>query len=124
MKLIIDYAASIFHNQACSSETPLSETEILVHSIRRFLLPQTTHPQEVQQREETGEAVSETCDLGAWTKMNQLLELHFPTVAALGEGGVTESKSELTDAVQAQLKEQHLQTLPSLISKVLCEWCG
>ena len=122
MKLIIDSAASVLHSQASSSETHLSEREILVHSIRQFLLPQVTHPREVQQREETGEAVSETCDLAAWTKMVQLLELHFPQVAALGEDKVTDRKSELTDAIQAQLKEQHLQTLPSLISKVLCVW--
>ncbi len=118
VKLIINQAASVLHN---TSDPGLSERKILVGSIMQYFSPQLTHPGETEQREEIGEPISTTYELATWNKLNQLLDLHFPECMALcGDGGM-DSKCELvelTDAVQVQLKEQHLQTLPTLVNKV------
>ncbi len=119
LKLIINQAASVLHN---TSDPGLSERKILVGSIKQYFSPQLTHPGETEQREEIGEPISTTYELATWNKLNQLLDLHFPECCmSLGDDGGMDSRHELvelTDAVQAQLKEQHLQTLPSLVNKV------
>lgn len=67
----------------------------------------------MEQREEIEEPVSTSYEMASWNKLNQLLDMYFNDDAQ-----VTDTLTELTDAVQIQLTEQHLQSLPSLINKV------
>lgn len=114
LKLIINHASTVLHNP---TNPQGSEKDILANSIKQFLSPQMTHPRELEQREEIGHTVNSSYKLAAWNKLNNLLDLHFPGSISHGEEDECEL-SELTNAVKSQLKDQHLQTLPSLISKV------
>ncbi len=111
MRLIINQAASLLH-----TDSNLSETEVLTSTIKQHFSPQLTHPREMEQREEIEEPVNTSYELASWNKLNQLLAMYFDDNNEVVD---TESAlTELTDAVKTQLKEQRLQSLPSLINKV------
>jgi len=99
--------------------TGLPEAQAICSSIRDLLYPRISHPSELDQREEAGEIVCSSQDLAAWNKLNQLLSLHFPEAASHEKDGL----GELGKAIEAQLREQHLQTLPPLVNKVSHHAC-
>ncbi len=70
----------------------------------------------MEQREEIEEPINCSYELASWNKLSQLLDVYFDDDTEIMDG--ESDLTELTDAVHTQLKEQHLQSNPSLVNKV------
>ena len=115
MKLVINQAAILVGT--ASQISTESESTAIVQAIEQCFYRQLTQPIETEQREEYGETVSSTYDISNWNKLHQLLEIYFPN-SGMNMGEKELIPAELAEAIQSQLADQHLQTLPSFVNKV------
>ena len=96
---------------------------MIVTSVLHFFAPQlsvgSSHSEEEEEEEEElcGGTRPHVNPIG-WNKLRELLENFFPS-CDLGCGPYMEDlPTELVEAIRTQLKERHLQCLPSLMEKV------
>lgn len=124
IKLVINQAAIIVGKQGILQTSTESESAAIIQAIEQWFYRQLTQPIETEQREEYGETVSSsTYDLSNWNKLHQLLDIYFPTdldcdLSGMKMGDKELVPAELAEAIQSQLADQHLQTLPSFVNKV------
>ena len=79
--------------------------------------------EETEQMEEFQGHVSVNMDPTNWIKLNEIVNIYFPSsTITSGDGhtdGIAGIKTELVEAIKTQLKEHHLQDLPMCEEKVL-----
>lgn len=94
-------------------------------SILHFFAPQLAagRSEEEEEEEEDDDCVDTTSqyaeDVG-WKKFRELLRSFFPSYDTdySNPAEISPVPAKLLEAIQTQLQERHLQTLPSLIEKV------
>ena len=76
--------------------------------------------EESEQLEEFEGRVNIDTDLTNWKKLNELIRIYFPGFSCTTDEEKRSSvKPELAEAIKTQLKEHHLQNLPSFEQKVV-----
>ena len=81
--------------------------------------------EESEQLEEFEGRVNINMDLTNWKKLNELICIYFSGFSCTTDGEKRSGvKTELAEAIKTQLKEHHLQNLPSFEQKVInVVWC-
>lgn len=104
------------------SQTSTLETEAVIHAVKQWFNPQLSYPIEINQEEEYEEMINTTHVLSNWNKLQQLLDIYFPSSGESRDSdidiGMETVPAELADAIHSQLTDQHSQTLPSFVNKV------
>ena len=79
-----------------------------------------------EESEEVEGQVGINLDPTNWQKLNEIINVYFPgspVIKSNGDAGsedVENVKTELAEAIKTQLKEHHLQDLPTFQEKVRC----
>lgn len=105
--------------QMDSIDVPQAESDAVAKAIINHFQCQMMC-EEPEQMDEFESHVNVNLDPTSWKKLTELLNVYFPSfsIAKNVEGGVTDVKTELVEAIKTQLKELHLQDLPLFEEKV------
>ncbi len=127
LRHIIDYAAHLVLDTDSTFNNPRVgfniESRCLVTSVLYYFAPQLVtrsknddDDNDDDDEELYGDSTNAAYSI-SWNKLRELLDSYFPSCDA-DYSRPEDTHDQLLDAIHAQLRERHLQPLPSLIEKV------